>query len=129
MPSASAIRVMIVDDQPSMRALVRRSLLDCGFTNIRDEADGRKALAALRSAPAHLILSDYNMPEYSGLDFLKDVRTDDRLGKTAFIMLTGSSDREVVQKAAALGVNNYIVKPFNTAALKQKIERVFGALN
>ena len=51
------------------------------------------------------------------------------IGKTVFIMLTGSADREVVQRAAALGVNNYLVKPFSTASLKEKIERIFGALS
>ena len=59
---------------------------------------------------------------------LRAIRTDEVLAKTVFIMLTGSSDREIVQKAAALGVNNYLVKPFAPAALKEKIERVFGAL-
>ena len=76
----------------------------------------------------HLIISDYNMPEMDGLQFLEAVRTDAVIGKTVFIMLTGSSDKEIVQKAAALGVNNYVVKPFAPAALKEKIERVFGEL-
>jgi two-component system chemotaxis response regulator CheY len=69
------------------------------------------------------------MPDMDGLAFLEAVRGDPVIGKTVFIMLTGSAERAVVQKAAELGVNNYVVKPFAPAALKEKIERVFGALS
>ena len=128
MPAASAIKVMVVDDQTSMRAMIRRTLQDLGFKDVRDKGSPVEALAAVRSDRVHLIISDYNMPDMDGLQFLHEVRTDPVIGKTVFIMLTGSSDREVVQKAAALGVNNYLVKPFVPAALKEKIERVFGEL-
>lgn len=128
MPAAAQIKVMVVDDQASMRAMIRRSLQDLGFRDVRDKAGAAEALAAVRADRVHLIVSDYNMPEMDGLQFLEAVRTDPVIGKTVFIMLTGSSDREVVQKAAQLGVNNYLVKPFAPQALKDKIERVFGAL-
>lgn len=129
MPAAAQIKVMVVDDQTSMRAMIRRALQDIGFKDIRDKPGAQEALDAVRADRVHLILSDYNMPDMDGLQFLETVRADPTIGKTVFIMLTGSSEREVVQKAAALGVNNYIVKPFAPAALKEKIERVFGALS
>lgn len=129
MPAASAIRVMVVDDQTSMRAMIRRTLQDLGFKDVRDKAGAAEALAAIKADRVHLVISDYNMPDMDGLQFLEAVRADPVIGKTVFIMLTGSADREVVQKAAALGVNNYVVKPFAPAALKEKIERVFGELN
>ncbi|MPS71245.1 MAG: response regulator [Novosphingobium sp.] len=119
---------MVVDDQTSMRAMIRRTLQDLGFKDIRDKAGPAEALAAIKSDRVHLIISDYNMPDMDGLEFLEAVRQDPVIGKTVFIMLTGSADKEVVQKAAALGVNNYVVKPFAPAALKEKIERVFGEL-
>lgn len=128
MPAAAAIKVMVVDDQTSMRAMIRRALQDLGFKDIRDKGSATEALAAIKSDRVHLIISDYNMPEMDGLEFLEAVRKDEVIGKTVFIMLTGSADKEVVQKAAALGVNNYVVKPFAPAALKEKIERVFGEL-
>lgn len=128
MPAAAAIKVMVVDDQTSMRAMIRRALQDLGFKDIRDKAGAVEALAAIKTDRVHLVISDYNMPEMDGLQFLEAVRADATIGKTVFIMLTGSADKEVVQKAAALGVNNYVVKPFAPAALKEKIERVFGEL-
>jgi len=128
MPAASAIKVMVVDDQTSMRAMIRRSLQDLGFKDIRDKGGAVEALASIKTDRVHLVISDYNMPEMDGLEFLEAVRNDPVIGKTVFIMLTGSADKEVVQKAAALGVNNYVVKPFAPAALKEKIERVFGEL-
>ena len=129
MPAASAIKVMVVDDQASMRAMIRRSLQDLGFRDVRDKGAAAEALASVKSDRVHLIISDFNMPEMDGLELLKAVREDPVIGKTVFIMLTGSSDRDLVQKAAALGVNNYLVKPFAPAALKDKIERVFGELS
>ena len=128
MPAASAIKVMVVDDQTSMRAMIRHALQDIGFRDVRDKSGAAEALDAVKSDRVHLIISDYNMPDMDGLQFLEAVRKDPVIGKTVFIMLTGSSDRELVQKAAAMGVNNYVVKPFAPAALKEKIERVFGEL-
>ena len=128
MPAASAIKVMVVDDQASMRAMVRRSLQDLGFADVREQPGAAEALEAVRENRVHLIISDHNMPGMDGLEFLDAVRKDPVIGKTVFIMLTASAEKEIVQRAAELGVNNYVVKPFAPAALKEKIERVFGAL-
>jgi two-component system chemotaxis response regulator CheY len=128
MPAASTIKVMVVDDQQSMRVMLRSHLQNLGFRDIRDKSSASDALQSVRDDRVHLIISDYNMPDMDGLQFLEAVRKDSVIGKTVFIMLTGSADREVVQRAAALGVNNYVVKPFSPASLKEKIERIFGAL-
>jgi two-component system chemotaxis response regulator CheY len=129
MPAASTIKVMVVDDQLSMRVMLRSHLQNLGFRDIRDKSSASDALQSVRDDRVHLIISDYNMPDMDGLQFLEAVREDEVIRKTVFLMLTGSADREIVQKAAALGVNNYLVKPFSPASLKEKIERIFGALS
>lgn len=128
MPAAAQIKVMVVDDQASMRAMIRRALQDLGFKDVRDKGTAPEALEAVKADRVHLIISDYNMPEMDGLEFLEAVRKDPVIGKTVFIMLTGTAEAGVVKKAAEMGVNNYVVKPFAPAALKEKIERVFGEL-
>jgi two-component system chemotaxis response regulator CheY len=128
MPAASTIRVLIVDDQLTIRALIRNSLQQLGFTEMEEAPDGEAALRALITRPVHLIISDFNMPKVDGLQLLKGVRSHPPTAKTAFIMLTGRADKEIVHKAVQLGVNNFLVKPFTVSQLKSKIESVFGAL-
>jgi two-component system, chemotaxis family, chemotaxis protein CheY len=128
MPAASAIKVLVVDDQLTMRSLTRSSLQQIGFTDITDAGDGEEGLKALVNRPAQLVISDFNMPKLDGLGFLRAVRSHEPIKSTAFIMLTGRADKELVQRAVQFGVNNYLVKPFTTAGLKQKIEEVFGTL-
>jgi len=128
MPAASAIKTLIVDDQQTMRSLVRTSLHAIGITNTREVADGEDALRALLSAPAQLVITDFNMPKLDGLGLLRAIRAHGPIAKTAVIMLTGRADRDLVQRAVQFGVNNYLVKPFTTQTLKEKIEAVFGPL-
>ncbi len=128
MPAASAIRVLVVDDQMTMRSLIRTSLQQIGIREIIEAADGEAGLRAAISTPVHLIISDFNMPNLDGLGLLRGIRAHPPTSKTAFIMLTGRADRELVQRAVQYGVNNYVVKPFTTAQLKDKLEAVFGPL-
>jgi two-component system chemotaxis response regulator CheY len=76
MPAAAAIKVMVVDDQTSMRAMIRRALQDLGFKDVRDKPSAPEALSAIKTDRVHLIISDFNMPEMDGLQFLEAVRTD-----------------------------------------------------
>ena len=128
MPAASALKVLLVDDQLSMRALARTALQQIGITNIEDASDGEEAFRALVQRPVHLVISDFNMPKLDGLGLLRAIRSHEPVRGIAFIMLTGRADTELVQRAVQFGVNNYIVKPFTAAQLKEKIEEVFGAL-
>ena len=128
MPAAASLHCLVVDDQMTMRSLVRTSLQQLGVREIREAADGEIALRDIIAKPAHLIISDYNMPNLDGLGLLRAVRAHPPTSKTAFIMLTGRADAELVQRAAQFGVNNYLVKPFTVLNLRQKIEEVFGAL-
>ena len=128
MPAAASLHCLVVDDQMTMRSLVRTSLQQLGVREIREAADGEIALREIVSKPAHLIISDYNMPNLDGLGLLRAVRAHPPTSKTAFIMLTGRADRELVQRAVQFGVNNYLVKPFTVAQLQGKLEAVFGPL-
>ena len=128
MPAASALKVLIVDDQLTMRSLIRASLQQIGIREIIEAPDGEAALRTAITTPVHLIISDFNMPNLDGLGLLRGIRAHGPTSKTAFIMLTGRADRELVQRAVQYGVNNYLVKPFTTAQLKEKLEAVFGPL-
>lgn len=128
MPAASSMRVLIVDDQHSMRMLIRGSLQQIGFKEFDEAGDGEEGLRKLVTSPAHLVIADFNMPKLDGLALLRAVRTHPATSKTAYIMLTGRADRDLVQRAVQFGGNNYLVKPFSVAQLKEKIEAVFGSL-
>ena len=128
MPAAAAIHTLIVDDQASMRTLIRTSLQEMGFREFREAADGELGLREMITRPAHLVISDFNMPNLDGLGLLRAVRAHPPTAGAAFIMLTGRADRELVARAVQFGVNNYLVKPFTVAQLRQKVEGVFGAL-
>ena len=128
MPSAASLKVLIVDDQQSMRLLIRGGLQQLGFRDFDEAADGEAGLKALVASPAHLVISDFNMPKLDGLGLLRAVRVYPPTAKTAYIMLTGRGDMELVQRAVQFGVNNFLVKPFTVATLREKIEAVFGPL-
>lgn len=129
MPAASSISVVIVDDQLSMRSLVRNGLQEVGFKDIREAADGEDAFNTLLSRPAQLVISDFNMPKLDGIGLLRSIRGNAALSKTAFIMLTGRADVQLLKQAKELGVNNYVMKPFTVASLKERIEAVVGRLS
>lgn len=117
-------RVLIVDDMLTMRKLVQKVLKDIGFTNFVEATDGAKAWEAFSSAspPIGLVISDWNMPNCSGLDFLKRVRADGRFAKTPFYLVTAESEMSQVVEAVKAGVSGYIVKPFDMVTLKGKLE-------
>ncbi len=128
MPNAVAVKVLVVDDQNSVRQMTRMTLEELGFKHIHEAENGVKAMETASLQPLDLIISDYNMPEMDGLGLLRAVRGHPVVRKVPFILLTGRGDRELVVKAAQAGVNNYLVKPFTAAILREKIEQVMGKL-
>jgi two-component system chemotaxis response regulator CheY len=119
---------MVVDDQVTSRLLLTEALQKLGFQQINVAKDGREALEILIRQPHHLVISDFNMPRMDGLQLLQAVRENDTTRKAAFIILTAQGDRTLVQKAAALGANNVLAKPFTADKIKAAIEAVFGVL-
>ncbi|MCF6344408.1 MAG: response regulator [Devosiaceae bacterium] len=129
MPKASAISVLIVDDQQSMRGICKYILNQLGFNKITEAKSGRDALGKLEKTSVDLIISDWNMDDIDGLTLLKVLRKHPKTAKMPFIMATGRSDKEQVQEAISCGVNNYIIKPFDAGSMKKKIEAVIGVLS
>lgn len=120
--------VLVVDDYKTMVRIIRNLLKQLGFENVEDAADGQEALQKMRDAKQKfgLVISDWNMEPMTGYELLREVRADDGLKPTPFIMVTAESKTENVVAAKRAGVNNYIVKPFNAATLKSKIAAVIG---
>jgi two-component system, chemotaxis family, chemotaxis protein CheY len=118
--------VLIVDDYKTMIRIIRNLLKQLGFGNVDEAGDGTAALNMMRQKDYGLIISDWNMEPMTGYELLREVRADDRLSRTPFIMVTAESKTENVIAAKKAGVNNYIVKPFNAATLKSKIDAIFG---
>jgi two-component system chemotaxis response regulator CheY len=125
---ASSIRVLIVDDQTSIRTLIRHYLLQLGFADVSGVGDGREALAHLGQSRVHLVISDFNMPGMDGLALLRAVRADPALRSVAFIMLTGQTTMDLVQEAARAGANNFLAKPVTVGSLKARIEAVLKGI-
>jgi len=118
--------ILIVDDYKSMLRIIRNLLKQLGFNNVDEAMDGSSALQKLRAKEYGLVISDWNMEPMSGIDLLKEVRADNKLQGVPFIMITAESKTENVVAAKEAGVNNYIVKPFNAATLKEKLSSVIG---
>lgn len=118
--------ILIVDDYKTMLRIIRNLLHQIEFSNIDEATDGGSALAKLREKPYGLVISDWNMQPVTGLELLREVRSDPCLWQTPFIMVTAESKTENVIAAKEAGVSNYIVKPFNAETLRAKIASVLG---
>jgi len=118
--------VLIVDDYKTMLRIVRNLLKQLGFNNVDEATDGAQALEKARAKQYGLIISDWNMEPMTGYELLKEVRADNQLKDTPFIMVTAESKTDNVIAAKKAGVNNYIVKPFNAATLQTKLTAVLG---
>ena len=130
MPVARTLTTLVVDDQLTIRALVRAGLEQLGFTEIIDAEDGEQGLRTMltRAPSPKLIISDYNMPKLDGMALLRAVRMHPPTKAVPFIMLTGRADKELVLAAKQNGVNHYLVKPFTVPTLRERIEAVVGPL-
>ncbi len=119
-------RILVVDDMMTMRKLVSKVCKELGFSDITEAGDGTAAWESISNAPAPfgLIISDWNMPNCTGLDLLKRLRGDQRFSKTPFVLVTAEAEQHQVVEALKAGVDQYIVKPFSPDDLKSKLEAV-----
>ena len=122
------LRVMVVDDMSTSRGLITQALDAMGIRNVASAADGASALRLIETSPVHLVISDYNMPQMSGLHLLHALRSAPRTAKVGFLLITGRADRDIIEHGRRLGMNNFVKKPFQPQDLKSAIEAVVGRL-
>lgn len=118
-------RILLVDDSDTMRKLIRRILRQLDFEYIVEAADGVEAWEVLQRTHVDFIVSDWNMPRMTGIDFLRKVRESEKFGHLPFLMVTAEAQKTNVIEAIEARVSNYIVKPFNAHTLQAKIEAIF----
>jgi two-component system chemotaxis response regulator CheY len=117
------MKVLVVDDFATMRKIVKNVLKQINIENVVEAENGKHALNVLKSEEVDLIISDWMMPEMTGIEFLKVCKEDEEKKKIPFIMVTAEGQKDSVMEAIKLGVDNYIVKPFTPDKLKDAIDR------
>ena len=120
------MKILVVDDFSTMRRIIRNILKQLGYNNIEEAEDGDVALEKLKEGEFDFVITDWNMPNMTGLDLLKAIRGDERLKDVKVLIVTAEAEKENVVQAAQAGVNDYVVKPFTADVLQQKIDRIFG---
>jgi len=118
------IKILVVDDFPTQRKLIKRTLLSLGFENVEEAVDGADALEKLHHRTFECIICDWNMPKMMGIDLLRAVRGDSKLKDLPFLMVTAEAKRENIIEAAQAGVSNYIAKPFTVESLQEKMNEI-----
>jgi two-component system chemotaxis response regulator CheY len=127
MPADCSMPILVVDDYQTMVRIIRNLLKQIGYENVDEAANGQAALAMIQSKHYGLVISDWNMEPMTGFELLQKVRADPTHTGVPFIMVTAESKTDNVVAARKAGVNNYIVKPFNAAMLKAKMDAIFSA--
>ncbi|HTO93257.1 MAG TPA: response regulator [Bacteroidota bacterium] len=120
----ASTKFLVVDDSLTMRRIVINTLKSIGFDNVIEAGDGKDAVAKLMSEGADFLITDWNMPEMSGLDLTKWVRANQQFAEIPILMITTRGNKEDVIEAMKMRVNNYIVKPFTAPGLKEKIDQI-----
>ncbi len=122
----TSMRVLVVDDFATMRRIVKNLLKRLGIEDIEEAEDGLQALQKLKSEKFDLIVSDWNMPNMTGIELLQTVRNDPAMKTIPFLMVTAEAEKDNVFLAIKMGVSNYIVKPFTADVLEEKLKKIFG---
>ena len=120
------MKILVVDDFPTMRRIVKTLMRQNGYTNFVEAEDGVQGLKMLEEMPdIEFVVSDWNMPNMTGLEFLKAVRASPKFKHLPFLMVTAEAEKENIIEAVKNGVSNYIVKPFTGATLQEKLAKIF----
>jgi len=122
----SKLKILIVDDSPTMRRILVNTVIKSGYSDVKEAEDGKDALAKLMAGEYDLVMTDWNMPNMSGLELVQAVRADEKLKKIPILMVTTRNMKEDIVNAIKSGVNGYIVKPFDAKTLYAKISEVIN---
>ena len=119
------MKFLVVDDFSTMRRIVRNLLKELGFSNVQEAEDGVEALNKLRGEDFDFVVSDWNMPNMTGIDLLRAIRADAKLKHLPVLMVTAEAKRENIIEAAQAGASGYVVKPFTAGTLDEKLKKIF----
>jgi len=122
------MKFLVVDDFSTMRRIVRNLLKELGFTNVDEAEDGVVALSKLKNGSFEFVVSDWNMPNMTGIELLQAIRADAELKNLPVLMVTAEAKKENIIAAAQAGANGYVVKPFTAATLEEKLNKIFEKL-
>ncbi len=122
------MKILVVDDFPTMRRIVRNLLKELGYANVDEAEDGMAGLAKLRAGSFDFVVSDWNMPNLDGLSMLKEIRADASLAHLPVLMVTAEAKKENIIAAAQAGANGYVVKPFTAATLDEKLSKIIDKM-
>ena len=120
------MKVLLVDDFSTMRRIIKNLLKEVGFADIDEAENGSAAFDKLKAGNFDFVISDWNMPVMTGIELLRAVRADEGLKEMPFLMVTAEAKQENIVEALQAGVSNYIVKPFTSNTLQEKLEKIFG---
>ena len=119
------MKILVVDDFATMRKVVRNMLRQLGCENVTEAENGEEGFRAAQAGEFGLIVSDWNMPVMTGLEFLKAVRSEEKTKSTPFLMVTAEALKENIIQAIQSGASNYIVKPFTPQVFEEKLKAIF----
>lgn len=122
----SDLFILIVDDSPTMRRIIKNTLERLGHKDSVEAGNGKEALQQLKEHPINFIVTDWNMPEMNGLEFVTELRSTPEYEKMPILMITTRGMKDDVLQAVQAGVNNYVVKPFTPETLEQKISKLLA---
>jgi two-component system chemotaxis response regulator CheY len=123
------MKFLVVDDFSTMRRIVRNLLKELGFTNVEEAEDGVIAMQKLKSAEFDFVVTDWNMPNMTGIELLRAIRAEASLKALPVLMITAEAKKENIIEAAQAGASGYIVKPFTAGTLGEKLTKIFEKMN
>ncbi|MFT4562073.1 MAG: two-component system chemotaxis response regulator CheY [Gammaproteobacteria bacterium] len=121
-----SMKILVVDDFSTMRRIIKKLLCDLGFSDIEEADDGLSALPVLLSGNFDFVITDWNMPGMSGLELVEAIRANEETANLPVLMITAEARRPQIIAAAEAGVNGYVIKPFTSEVLEQKILEIFS---